>query len=243
MNALVIQGYADSACHYRVLGHLSVRLIAHRPLLSSNDYHFLISNRFDGAVIGASDDAVIDLCSRRESAREIAQEVGASLNRGERALSHWRTPTLGKTHTEGVAGSGQSGVVRKGAHRIYCGDHEDPEESRDLRRCSCSLMVCRGRRSSKWPSTVIAEVKLTHPRRSNFDPPGRGWRLFSSRRDVDPGASGGGMVPRIKVRNRSTAHCCEPVRRRLKSLPVGAICRRRSSRSFALIGARKGRST
>src|SRR5690606_41726449 len=41
------------------------------------------------------------------------------------------------------------------------------------------------------PHPVIAEVKLTHPRRSNFDPPGRGWRLFSSRRDVDPGASGG----------------------------------------------------
>src|SRR5690606_5838321 len=55
--------------------------------------------------------------------------------------------------------------------------------------------VCARLSTRAWSTVaiigVIAEVKLTHPRRSNFDPPGRGWRLFSSRRDVDPGASGG----------------------------------------------------
>lgn len=39
-------------------------------------------------------------------------------------------------------------------------------------------------------SVVIAEVKLTPSRRSNFDPLGEDGG-FSSRRDVDPGASGG----------------------------------------------------
>jgi hypothetical protein len=37
---------------------------------------------------------------------------------------------------------------------------------------------------------VIAGVKLTHPRRSKTDPPGRAWRLLS-RLDVDPGAVSG----------------------------------------------------
>src|SRR5690606_32738929 len=38
---------------------------------------------------------------------------------------------------------------------------------------------------------VTADVKLTHPRRCKTDPPGRGWRSFGGRLDVDPGGSSG----------------------------------------------------